>query len=773
VLFLFSCMISPWTQDLRRALKLTRDAVDFGMECGDFLYAGYAATLVAYDLLALGAPLEAALEEAERLDVFLLRGKDSDSINMARAAFQTMRAMAGQTDALSSMADERYDEDARREEMRALDNGNPFYFQQLYKMQLLVLDGQFAHALEIADATRVAPEGTLGLVAPLEHHLYEGIAAACLYIDAAPAEKTRLLGRLKKNTKLLSKAAKKAPETFGPRAHILEAMLAATRQDLVRASGLFDEAIASAHNADLTHLEALAAWMASRFFAKRSALAARGYSERARSCWESMGATAVVERWRSPSVVDDTRVDDAGLSSLAKDNARLPSNHSLDLATILKANQALSGEIQLDRLLERMMAITIENAGATRGVFFFQTREGGLVVDAVGVAGRGADVMQHTPLEHFQEVISGAIAFVARTRESLVVEDVAQHQDFSRDVWAVDAGVRSLLVMPIVHQGDLTGILCLENDLTANVFTPERLQILDVLSGQLAISLENALMYEEVEAARQDLEERVAERTQELEEINTELQREVAERERAQAQAIEASESKSMFLANMSHELRTPLNAIIGYSEMLSEDVADEIFDAESMTSDLDKISIAARHLLSLINDILDLSKIEARKMEVVLEDLAIKSFVAEVAATAKPLFDKNQNTFVLDISEDVGQVKADRKRLRQILLNLLSNAAKFTERGNIRLVVEAVARESGARSICFHVSDDGIGITPEQQERLFQAFNQAEATTSSKYGGTGLGLALSRELCRLMGGDISLHSVQGEGSTFTVELPA
>ena len=770
VLFLFGCMISPWTQDLRRALDLTRDSVNFGMDCGDFLYAGYAATLVAYDLLALGAPLEKALDEADQLDVFLTRGKDQDSINMARAAFQTMRAMAGQTHALSTMASDTYDEDARREEMRALDNGNPFYFQQLYKMQLLVLDGKFDEALQVAEATRVAPEGTLGLVAPLEHAFYEGIAAACQHAVAEPSDKTRLLGRLKKSARALAGGARKSPETFGARAMLLDALSAASRNNRDEAVALFESTIETARVAGLPQIEALAAWMASRFFEQRSALAARGYIERAVACWTTMGAVAVAKRWQPNPEAGASRALTPITGGHAAVRASTSTNHSLDLATILKANQALSGEIQLEKLLERMMAITIENAGATRGVFFFQTRDGGLVADAVGVAGGVIEVMQRIPLDHFSRVISGAIAFVARTREALVVEDVTQHPDFARDKWALEDGVRALLVMPIIHQSELTGILCLENNLTANVFTPERMQVLDVLSGQLAISLENALMYEEVEAARQDLEERVAERTQELEEINIELQREVTERERAQAQAIEASESKSMFLANMSHELRTPLNAIIGYSEMLTEDVADEIFDAGSMTSDLDKISIAARHLLSLINDILDLSKIEARKMEVVLEEVDIVSFVDEVSATARPLFDKNQNTFVVE--KCAGVMKADRTRLRQILLNLLSNAAKFTERGEVRLEVEHVTSQT-PHCYRFRVIDDGIGITPEQQGRLFKAFSQAEATTASKFGGTGLGLALSRELCRLMGGDISLESAEGEGSTFIVELPA
>src|SRR5687767_7479173 len=217
----------------------------------------------------------------------------------------------------------------------------------------------------------------------------------------------------------------------------------------------------------------------------------------------------------------------------------------------------------------------------------------------------------------------------------------------------------------------------------------------------------------------------------------------------------------------MSHELRTPLNAIIGYSEMLQEEAEDT--DADAFLPDLRRINAAGKHLLGLINDILDLSKIEAGRMDLHFETFDLRRLVDEVEGVVRPLVEKNANRLVIDCPDDLGTMHADQTKLRQALFNLLSNAAKFTDHGTISLTVE---REPDDR-ITFAVSDTGIGMTEEQLSRLFEAFSQAEASTSRQYGGTGLGLAISRHFCRLMGGDLTVESVYGQGSKFTVRLPA
>jgi signal transduction histidine kinase/DNA-binding response OmpR family regulator len=237
----------------------------------------------------------------------------------------------------------------------------------------------------------------------------------------------------------------------------------------------------------------------------------------------------------------------------------------------------------------------------------------------------------------------------------------------------------------------------------------------------------------------------------------------------ARDQALQANRAKSAFLANMSHELRTPLNAIIGYSEMLQEE-AEEAGDTEDIP-DLQKIHGAGRHLLTLINDILDLSKIEAGKMDLYAEPFEIAPLVQEVVATLQPLIDQNHNGITVRVPDDIGDMKADITKVRQALFNLVSNAAKFTEDGEVSITVEKQNRDR-TPWVSFTVADTGIGMTPEQQDNLFQYFAQADPSTTRKYGGTGLGLAISQRFCQMMGGDITVTSTAGKGSAFTIRLP-
>ena len=238
----------------------------------------------------------------------------------------------------------------------------------------------------------------------------------------------------------------------------------------------------------------------------------------------------------------------------------------------------------------------------------------------------------------------------------------------------------------------------------------------------------------------------------------------------SQQQALAGTEAKSQFLANMSHELRTPLNAIIGYSEMLQEEAQDA--GNEQFVADLQKIHGAGKHLLALINDILDLSKIEAGKMELYLETFDLKTMLEDVVATTRLLVQKKSNTLVVNLAPGLGAMRADLTKVRQALFNLLSNASKFTERGTITLTA---ARETNSDRewVVLQVKDTGIGMTREQLGRMFQAFSQADPSTVRKYGGTGLGLAITRHFCRMMDGDVTVASEPGTGSTFTLRLPA
>jgi signal transduction histidine kinase len=301
-------------------------------------------------------------------------------------------------------------------------------------------------------------------------------------------------------------------------------------------------------------------------------------------------------------------------------------------------------------------------------------------------------------------------------------------------------------VGPFVANTANESILLLEGFMAVITFTG--LIVVAVRAQQLAA--EAAL-----EAHNRMLEQRVMERTAEIQDKSRQL--------------AEASERKSQFLASMSHELRTPLNAIIGLTEMMVTNAAR--FGTEKALEPLRRVNAAGTHLLSLINEVLDLSKIEAGKLELNPEPVDLARLIDEVIGTAGQLAEKNKNRLIVEAQDNVGTLTADSMRLKQILLNLLSNACKFTKEGEVALRVRKVV--DGHAWIELAVADTGIGLTAEQQAKLFQDFTQADSLTARRYGGTGLGLALSRKLARMMGGDVTMASESGKGSVFTVRMPA
>ena len=439
---------------------------------------------------------------------------------------------------------------------------------------------------------------------------------------------------------------------------------------------------------------------------------------------------------------------------------------------------------------------------AADGRLYFPTIEGLVCVDPAGL--RGNTVPPPVVLE--QVVVDGA----ARPAESLVLAPGTEGLEFhytapsfvapgrvvfryrleglDRD-W-VEAGSRRVAYYTRVPPGEYRFVVKAANEdgvwneAGASVGVRLRPRVHQTRAFALVCSLAvglvafgaHRLRVRRLKAHERELVSLVGERTRSLREEQEKTLEALFESERrkefaqeAMSVAEEANRMKSEFLANTSHELRTPLNAIIGYSEILEEDASRS--GQQDLVADLKRIQTSARHLLGLINDILDLSRIEAGKMSLHVETFKVAEVIQDVAVTVAPLLARNGNDLEMPALDGLGEMRSDSARVRQVLLNLAGNATKFTHGGLVRL---QVAQEPGAggAAVVFRVSDTGIGMTPEQVAKLFQPFAQADSSTTRRYGGTGLGLAISRRLCRMLGGDVTVESELGKGSTFTVRLP-
>jgi len=601
-------------------------------------------------------------------------------------------------------------------------------------------EGDHGEAQIQFDAAAQNPNHLLELVPRVDLDFFSALNLAELAMQASPSERRRVMGRLAEHHERLLSFAALSWSGFGARAEIVTGVRAWVEGRTHEALPRLNAAISLASEAGDSHRKALAAELAARVaIATETTFLLDHYLDLAFDAYQRYGAIAKLGRLRAtygerrPASELRSRVPTETSTLVPLDGG---GGKSLDVGTVVKATQALSGEIVLDRLLDTLIQVVMENAGARR-CFLVLVHEGRLLVEAEGsVDSSEIEVLRSTPIEVHDDLPQSILKYVIRSGSSVVLEDAGQRGAFTKDRYVRREALKSVLCMPIIHHNKVMGALYLENNLATDVFTGDRLELLNQLAAQLAISVDNARLYESLDQAREN--------------------------------AVNADQAKTRFLMNMSHELRTPLNAIIGYTELIEEDLMDGVSD--SFVDDIGSIQTAALRLERTLESALELSRIEAGTFTIELEDVDVNELLGDILRELAPVVAERNNQLELEIDE-VGLVISDRLRLRYCLRSVLDNAIRFTEGGSVSLTVQ-VHGEGYQTRLGIIVKDSGIGIPPEHMQRIFAAFTQADDSTTRSYEGSGVSLAVTKHICDSLGGSITAESTVGVGSIFAIDLP-
>ncbi|WP_235526504.1 hybrid sensor histidine kinase/response regulator [Nostoc piscinale] len=785
VLFKVATFIIHWKHHVKDTLPLLEAAYFSGLEAGDLVHTGYSASNKCQYAFWSGAELSSLEQEMARYSQAIAQIHQETALKWHQVFHQAVLNLLGLSENPCLLIGEAYNE----AELLAIhiqsNERTIIHYVFLNKLILCYLLGDFYQAVENASKAEQYLDGVTGWLNVPLFHFYDSLAQLAIYPSAASEHQKLLLNKVNNNQQKMQIWASYAPMNFQHKYELVEAEKARILGQYWQAMAHYDKAIIAAKEQGYIQEEALANELAAKFYFEtgRDKLA-QIYLIDAYYGYSNWGAIAKLRNLevRYPQIV--VRLSERQTPNLGKNQLINSSNHNtsqaFDLATVMKAAQALSGEIVLEKILAKLMQSLLENAGAETGYLILNQADN-LFIAASGSFGQTEiNVRQSSPVEVSQNLPISVINYVYRTGENVVINDANCEDIFTTDDYIVRHKPKSILCSPIVNQGKLVGILYIENKLIAGAFTPERLEVLQLLSSQAAISLENAHLYHDLEEYNRTLETKVKERTLELQAKNFQLQQEIHERQRAEEAAAAANCAKSEFLANMSHELRTPLNGILGYTQIFQTDTSL----SSQQRNGVNIIHQCGEHLLTLINDILDISKIEARKMELEFKEFNFSAFLEGIAEICRLRAEIKSISLVYQPLGYLPKlIRGDEKRLRQVLINLLSNAVKFTKKGRINFKVgyvtqdgdwilngEELTSQSPTPKIRFLVEDTGIGIAHEQLEEIFLPFKQV-GEDSLKTEGTGLGLSISRQLAQMMGGELCVKSELGKGSVFWLDL--
>jgi predicted ATPase/signal transduction histidine kinase/ActR/RegA family two-component response regulator len=718
-------------------------------EVGDSVFAGFMAFMGGWLRTERSNKLSDAHRFVEKLARFIEQNKNEPVLAVLRLQQRLLACLQGNTASITTLNGDGFDEQSYVKMMTETGLGTGLAYFHVGRQMLHYYAGEYDSSLAHARSAGSLLGTFMGQPCQATHYLFKALALCAVHGQASADEQAAYVQEIEEALGKWRHWTASCPANFASRCRLLEAEVAVINGEPFEAMKLYESAVQEAKRSNSTPDEVLACLAASRFYRAR---------ELETSAMAHIMATAhLCERWGAIGLRDhlasgtlrarptaELQTDQGGTSSSSS------SASSIDTLTILKAAQAISSELQLHNLVRRLLEIAKESAGADDVRLLRVEEDSNITVFS-------SDGESY-PLAEADDMARSVVSFVQRTGERVLLEDARADREYGSDPHIVAHGVRSLLCLPITHQGRLRAMLYLENRLLASVFTAERASMLNLLSSQAAISMENAALYMQLEEHNRTLEEKVAQRTAELRQAT-----QAAEESRRAAE--NANAAKSRFLAHVSHEVRTTLNGIMGTTSLLQ---VSELSPEQANLAHI--IHRSSEGMLQLLNDLLDLSKVEAGKMELESQPFDLRACIKDVVELLSQVAENKGLVLASSVAADVPALMiGDAMRLRQILLNLLTNALKFTSQGSVTL---QVVREPDDR-IHFTVRDTGIGIPKHRLGALFSIFTQAETSTAHKYGGSGLGLAICKQFVELMNGQIWVESEVGQGTAFHVVIGA